>query len=640
MYKIAVIYSIYPEIAEAAEELIRKKGYQVEVAIGVLDNAVQLAKKYEAEGFDLIISRGVTGALIRNAVRIPVINVDITNFDILQTLYTARKYGKKMALFQYSKVLKYHDFDFIREVLGLSEEDLGIYYFASEEELKERIAEAYNSSVEVIVATGAYILEMAREQGFRTIMVRSTKEAIYNAFEQAEAILQTRYSGQEMCRYYQAALEEVAAGVLVLDNQNRVKYINSSACNLLNLELSKAVGCCYRDLLRSVPSLKGVAPKEARTIVDINGLDYYLSKCALHQGGEIIGHLVKFEHITYPAVKRENKCSEFETKGLVARYTFEDMIGRSEQISRVIDKAKSYGRSDLTILITGESGTGKEVLANSIHNISPRRGGPFVAVNCATLPQSLLESELFGYEEGAFTGAKKGGRAGLFEVAQHGTIFLDEISEISLSAQAQLLRVLQEKVIRRIGGNKIIPVDVRIIAASNADLQHKVKTGQFREDLFYRLNVLNIRIPPLRERKEDIPLLIEHFINKHFGPNSKIKIPDSFIKKLQNYAWPGNVRELENFVEKFAILAKDTDNLFPLLEELFYEFSHHDPLSREDDFKHITIAVDSLKNMELQIIRRLYERYGADKSSLARMLGISRSNLWSKLKEIEEQEKT
>lgn len=634
MYRIAVIYSIYPEIAEAAEELIRKKGYHVEVAVAVLDGAVQLAKKYEAEGFDLIISRGVTGSLIRNSVAIPVINVDITNFDILQTLYNARKYGKKMAFFQYSKTLKYHDFNFIREILGIGEEELGIYYFSSEEELKERVKEAFNSSVEVIVATGAYILEVAREQGFRTIMVRSTKEAIYNAFEQAEVILHTRDSRLEMYKYYSAAVEESSAGVIILDQEERVKYINPTASNNFRIEQAHARGCHYRELFRSIPALRGIDSGQDRSVVTINGLDFYLHKGALHHSGEIIGHIIKFEHLTPPPVTIKKKNLEYANKGMVARYTFADLIGKSDQLYRAIEKSKSYGQTDLTILVLGESGTGKEVLANAIHNVSSRRGGPFVAVNCATLPQSLLESELFGYEEGAFTGAKKGGRAGLFEIAQHGTIFLDEISEITLSSQAQLLRVLQEKVIRRVGGNRIIPVDVRIIAASNADLQSKIKAGLFREDLFFRLNVLNIRIPPLRERKEDIPLLINYFIKKHLGNDTTIKIPDSFMKKLKNYPWPGNVRELENFVEKFVILSKDNDAIYPLLEELFYDFSHYDTLTRESGDRQIVVELDTLKNMELQIIKAAYECYGTDKSSLARLLGISRSNLWSKLKEI------
>jgi len=527
MYKIAIIYSSYPEMTEAAQELIRKKGYHIEVAKCVFEQAVQMAKKYEAEGFDLILSRGATGALLQKSVSIPVILVEITNFDILQTLYQAKKYGEKMAYFEYLHSASYHDFAAMREILQINEGDLVLYYYRNEEELRKQVADAFRSDVKVIVATGAFVLEMAKLHGMKTIMVHSTKEAIYNAFKQAEDIL----------------------------------------------------------------NIRGKAGANQKVL---------------------------------------------RQKGFVARYQFTDIVGTSEAILKVVRKAKSFGRTDSTVLITGESGTGKEIFANSIHNISSRRNGPFVAVNCATIPENLLESELFGYEEGAFTGAKKGGRAGLFEMADKGTIFLDEISEIPLATQAQLLRVLQEKVIRRVGGNKIIPVDVRVIAATNADLLRMIQDGQFRSDLYYRLNVLNLQIPPLRERKEDIPPLVEHCIQKCRKYGQEIKIPELFMAKLQNYPWPGNIRELENFVEKFIVLYENENDGFYLLEELYHDLFHFNQgFSNNSAPDAVTVEIDTLKNMELQIIKKLCAQPHLDKTALARKLGISRSNLWSKLKEIE-----
>jgi transcriptional regulator with PAS, ATPase and Fis domain len=234
-----------------------------------------------------------------------------------------------------------------------------------------------------------------------------------------------------------------------------------------------------------------------------------------------------------------------------AIYTFDKIIGNNEKFLKTIDYAKKIADSRSTVLITGESGTGKEIFAQSIHNSSIRRDEAFIAVNCGAIPRTLIESELFGYEEGAFTGAKKGGNAGMFELADEGTIFLDEISELPISLQTTLLRVIQEKTIRPIGSDRIIPIDVRLIVATNKDLSKMVSENKFRQDLYYRLNVLNINIPPLRERKEDIPLLINEICKNN---NRKINLSDEAIDFLKNYNCPGNIRELQNFINRLLIL--------------------------------------------------------------------------------------
>jgi len=635
VYKIAVIYSAYPDMTVAAEELIQKKGYHLEFAIAVLDKAVELAKRYEAQGFDLIISRGMTGTLIRAAVYIPVILVDITTFDILFTLYNARKHGERLAFLQYSNGLKYHDFNLIRDILNISEKDLQILYFQNEEELQKKIDQACASSVDVIVTTGTYSREVVRERGLKTIMVHSTKEAIYNAFQQAEDILNKLYQGKELLKYFTAMADDDFTGLILLNLREKIIYISVPACKLLKLNSKKNIGRSAREVFQTIPALKDYSLDQKNYKVNIKDVNLSLNKTVIQNSGELMGYALKLSYLPETVNSSSEKNEGPRNKGHQTRYQFSDVIGCSKSITSVINRAKSYGNTDLTVLITGESGTGKEVFANSIHNVSPHSNGPFIAVNCVTLPQNLLESELFGYEEGSFTGAKRGGKIGLFELANNGTIFLDEISEITQSAQAQLLRVLQEKVIRRIGGNRVIPVNVRVIAASNADLPQRVKRGQFREDLFFRLNVLHLRIPPLRERKEDIPLLVKFFITKYLGKDSKINMPDLFMKRLQNYSWPGNVRELEHVVEKFCVLYQDGQDIYSVLEELFFDFNYYkmNPLNSLD--QSLTIELGTLKEMEKQIIEILFQRYSSDKASLARLLGISRTNLWSKLKELE-----
>ncbi|MDR7869561.1 MAG: sigma 54-interacting transcriptional regulator [Tissierellaceae bacterium] len=237
--------------------------------------------------------------------------------------------------------------------------------------------------------------------------------------------------------------------------------------------------------------------------------------------------------------------------------TFEDIIGESNKMYEVVNQAKLYAKSDSPVLITGESGTGKELFARAIHNLSDRKLKPFIAINCAAIPEQLLESELFGYERGSFTGGKKEGSKGIFEIGEGGTIFLDEIGEMPPHLQSKLLRVLQEKSVRRIGGHQEIPIDIRIISATNQDIDNLVNTGKFRLDLLYRINIFNVEIPSLRNRKDDIPILVEHFTTKHSKRYGKVinEIDTKAMKKMVEYNWPGNIRELQNVVERAVALS-------------------------------------------------------------------------------------
>lgn len=254
-----------------------------------------------------------------------------------------------------------------------------------------------------------------------------------------------------------------------------------------------------------------------------------------------------FNDTTYVHNLERSLQAKSREKGFVARHTFGDMIYRSGKMEFCVDRLRTFAASDNTVLLRGETGTGKELLAQSVHNASPRRNSPFVAVNCAALPESLLESELFGYEEGAFTGAKKAGRAGLFEQADGGTLFLDEIGDMPFSLQSRLLRVLQEMQVMRLGGSRVIDINVRIIAATNQDLEEKIRQGSFRGDLYYRLNVLPCLVPPLRERKEDILPLFLHFVQEE-------SVPPSVAGTLEGYDWPGNVRELQNAASYYTTM--------------------------------------------------------------------------------------
>jgi two-component system, NtrC family, response regulator AtoC len=327
-------------------------------------------------------------------------------------------------------------------------------------------------------------------------------------------------------------------------------------------------------------------------------------------------------------LKRENIRLKQEIR---RENSFENIIGRSDPMQLMFKTVEKIAEFKSTVLIMGESGTGKELIARALHNRSPRREKPFVAVNCGAIPENLLESELFGYIRGAFTDAVRN-KQGLFEEADSGTLFLDEIGELPLGLQVKLLRVLQENEIRRVGENKPRKVDVRILAATIRDLSNEVKTGGFREDLFYRLNVLSLKIPPLRDRPEDIPMLVEHFLRRC---NTKLgtaiaDVDPAAMKLLVEYAWPGNVRELENLVERAVILC-DGDSIVPELLTDKVQQAAPEPVS------HIPAGQLSIKKtvraLEEELIKRALEKTGGNRTRAARLLEISHRTLLYKLKD-------
>lgn len=323
------------------------------------------------------------------------------------------------------------------------------------------------------------------------------------------------------------------------------------------------------------------------------------------------------------ALVRENE----RLRGELERYNVQkEIIGQSSATRHVLEMVSQVAVSSSTVLLHGESGTGKELVAEAIHRQSPRVNRPFVKVSCAALPETLLEAELFGYERGAFTGAL-GRKEGRFELADGGTLFLDEIGEISPAVQVKLLRVLQEGELERLGGTQTLKCDVRIVAASNRDLAEAVKEKSFREDLFYRLNVITIPIPPLRARKEDIPILVEHFLRVHATKNNKpIPTFDPEAKQLlSNYSWPGNVRELENMVERAVVLAK-----YPRLTLSDLPENIKKAPSAEGDRVPIPIGMP-LEEVEALLIRETLNRAGGDKTLAARLLGVAPRTIYRKL---------
>ncbi|MCL6612045.1 MAG: sigma 54-interacting transcriptional regulator [Peptococcaceae bacterium] len=432
-------------------------------------------------------------------------------------------------------------------------------------------------------------------------------------------------------------------GVIYVDDGGIVRFISQSYADFLNINREAIIGRYINDVVPQsmlVEVMKSGKPQFG-DVWNINGQHVLVHRFPIFKDGKVVGCLGKSLFKDELSLAREFirrvKWLEDELafyrdeldKERRAKYDLDQIIGKSDVMVKLKEKVARVAKTNSTVLITGESGTGKELLAHAIHNASPRRYRPFVRINCTSIPEDLLESELFGYEEGSFTGAKKGGKVGKFEQAQGGTILLDEIGDMNRTMQAKLLRVLQEKEIERIGGVKPIPVDVRVIASTNRNLEEMIRTNLFRQDLYYRLNVVLLFSPPLRNRKEDIPLLTKHLINQlneSLGTGTKGVTPET-LQLFLKYDWPGNVRELKNLLEQ-AINLSDAGYLapadFPILLKR---------LSVKKDFsaglKNFAGAMDEA---EREILAAALARSGGNKKEAARLLNIHRSVLYRKLK--------
>ena len=343
-------------------------------------------------------------------------------------------------------------------------------------------------------------------------------------------------------------LEILDEGVIGVNEKGKIFACNEKARVITGMKIRMLLGRPAEQIFPYIPFEKCIREQTQvlERLIRINAANINMTVVPVMRGGRCIGAFYTLQPLSELEKKQNALRSQLRTKGYRAKYNFEDVVGKSQIIEKTKTILKSMAQTESPILLIGETGTGKEIFAHAVHLASSRRDGPFVAINVAAMPENLLESELFGYEEGAFTGAKKGGRPGLFEFAHEGTLFLDEVEGMSMAMQVKLLRVLQEREIMRVGGNQIINVNVRIVAATNESLEERVENGSFRRDLYYRLSTLPILIPPLREREGDIQLLLEHFRSRIGG---EFSLSAEVRQLLFHYSWPGNIRELQNVVE-------------------------------------------------------------------------------------------
>lgn len=511
-------------------------------------------------------------------------------------------------------------------------EDCSLQISGEEHFLK--LFHAWTCSAAIIHDENGNILGCLNLVGKRESVHPHTLGVVVAAVESIENQIKIKNANDkliETCQCMDTILNSVSIGIYSVNTDGIIQSINKEACRILNIReeelIQKNVEAILPNWAEIFERLKlGKSYQDKELIINNEKIvrgRFDISANPIKINKEVIGMVVVFKEIQN-VFNLVNKYS-----GQRAVYTFDDIIGESRQIKEVIKYSKKISSSPSTILIEGESGTGKELLAQSIHNYSSRKNNSFVAVNCGAIPKSLIESELFGYEEGAFTGAKKGGHAGKFELSNRGTLFLDEIGEMPLDMQVKLLRVLQEGYVTRLGGEKIIPVDVKIIAATNKNLKEEVRKGNFREDLYYRLSVNPIKLPPLREREGDIPLLIRYlFRMKTKKLNKNINsIKAEIYTKMMNYSWPGNIRELENCIENIVNLDGQNTAFFNDDEEMLID---KDSFEGDNNFENAQIH--KLEDVEKNEIVKAINLNPHNMTQIARDLGINRSTLYAKIK--------
>lgn len=429
--------------------------------------------------------------------------------------------------------------------------------------------------------------------------------------------------------YFSKALNFVNVGLIVIDINMKIKFVNDVVEEKLELKnediLMASIGSIFKDI-EITDFFNGKQYKLVKKVLCMKNKQLYdlILFCADDcEKVENIGIIIEDIH------KVQNSDINFQYSPI----RFQDIIGEDENFIKVKEFAKKIALKDADILILGESGTGKEIFARAIHNSSSRRKGPFIAINCSAIPNELLESELFGYQGGAFTGASKGGKPGKFELANGGIIFLDEIGDMSYYLQAKMLRVVQERVFERVGGTKSISVDVRIIAATNKNLKKMVNEGSFREDLYYRLNVIPLLLPAVRDRKKDVKILIDHYFEKYssiYG-NEIYKVEEKAMELLVTYDWPGNVRELENTIQFLCCV--NTDGV---VSESLVKRRINFMNKKDNATSVVNKGIVTLKELEIKAIKDVLSIYGESaegKEQAARALGIGLSTLYKKLKE-------
>ena len=618
------------QLAEKAEMLIKQENYQnidVVVAASGRQETVKCAQTLAAAGAEIIITRKGTRRIVEEVTNLKVVSLNNSLSDYLWMLKERGLHTPGLiAFFSYDPMSSD-----ILQMCEMLEVQTKNYIFKSFADCRGCVERALKDGA-VFSVGGAWTDPWAKRLGLPHVIVENSVETILNALESATQLRRVQVEeAEKQCLFktqsemYQAVLDFTHDAILAIDENGRIQVLNPPAERIMGCRAADSVGQPVEAVLPNtlLPDVLESGEKQLDQIMQIHQTLCNTNRIPILVDGQRRGVVATFQDVKQLQNSEQKIRLKLHEKGLVAKYAFNDILGDSPAIRSTIQIARSYAASRASVLILGETGTGKELFAQSIHNASDRRDGPFVAINCAAVSNSLLESELFGYEAGSFTGASRGGREGVFELAHGGTLFLDEIGEIPRETQVELLRVLQEKEIRRVGGSRVIPVDVRIIAATNKDLLQETVEGRFREDLYYRLDVLDLKLPPLRERGDDVKILGLHLFRQLPGGKDPI-MQSQFLYLLEQagpYQWYGNIRELQNFVERANILTRNAGASSVTVSDILRRRAEPAPEPCQET-----------ESRDRRAIEAALHNHPGSMADAARSLGCSRQTLWRKMK--------
>jgi propionate catabolism operon transcriptional regulator len=581
------------------------------------DEALQhLRARIAQQSCDVVVASGSSGAYLRSHLSVPVVLVKVGGFDLMAALASARALSERIAVVLHRSVSP--------ELLRFAERfciALELRAYETADDVALRIQELAGLGIEVVVGAGM-VVEAAQRAGLNGVFLYST-DSVRDAIEDAITIAMAQRDQTSRHTQLDSVVRNLSDGVVAIDMAGNITTINPAAARLAGRTVEGATGVplqrWFQGLSAGTVLRQGVA--ELGRVDELLGRSLVVDCVPLFDAGQQTGAVLTLHAPDALANAASRLRAHSYRRTRTARYTLDQLVAVSPAMQALVQRCRVLAQSEAAVLISGESGSGKEVVAQGMHEASARRQHPFVATNCAAFPESLLESELFGYEEGAFTGARRHGKAGLFEAANGGTLFLDEIGDMPLLLQTRLLRVLQEKEVTRVGGVDTIAVDVRIVAATNRDLHAMVREGRFREDLYYRVHILEVAVPPLRERPEDVQALTEKLLPAALERAGMAHLSTALLEQCMplvlQHRWPGNVRELENVVERLAVecLVQQTLPAPAAMEAVLGKTAVTPPLkiATQDPFQTALAAA------------------GGDRCAAAAALGISRTTLWRKL---------
>lgn len=620
-----VILSMYKDLTFKAQKVIDKLGIPIDLVEVELTNFIDIAKAYKEKGKEIIVTRGGIGGVLKCSIDMHVIEISITGYDILKAMMSFKDHDGPIGVFGTDKVCS--GSKVVAEQLGI---DVVISFQVMDihptyEEIVKITREMQKKGLRNVIgmSIGDDTKKHFSKYGIDYKLIESEEISVLEAVQNAIALSEMTIKDVTEKERFKAVVNVSSEGIISVDQFGRIVMMNPVGAKMLKRQAvgdlfdSLALGFDIKEALEFGGALEG-------HITKLNGVQVMSEVIPITVSNNVHGAVITIKEVRHIQKAEQNIRFKLAQRGLAAKYTFQSIKGTSARLGQVIDLAKRYSRQVSTVLITGESGTGKEVFAQAIHNSSSRKDQAFVAVNCSALSATLLESELFGYSDGAFTGARKGGKQGLFELAHNGTIFLDEVGELDQVSQGRLLRVIQEREVRRIGDDKVIPVDVRVIAATNKDLYQEVEDGKFRLDLYFRLDVLNLHIPPLRERLEDLNGLVEALLeNLNMRLDSQVTgLDDEILTLFRQYDWPGNIRELRNVLEKIVVITEAGEasyqDVVPVLQRLVQR-------------RAAPGLGGTLDEIEREIIAKILTEEGNNKTQAAKRLGITRKTLSKKL---------